>query len=66
VKKLLIAVLFAAVSVEMLAAQDGQTAPATGSTASSSHHAKRHKQQHKSSHHQTKHQHASKSHPQTQ
>jgi hypothetical protein len=72
-KKILITALMAAMPMTILAAQDpqgapveSQSAPATGSSASSSHHARKHHRRNKVSHHRTQHHRTSKQHPQSQ
>jgi hypothetical protein len=73
VKKILITVLLAATPFVTLASQEPQgttaepqSAPATGSSASSSHHARRHHKRSKNSHHRAQHHRTSKQHSQTQ
>src|SRR5439155_13911624 len=73
VKKILLTVLLAGMPLVALGSQEPQgttaepqSAPATGSSASSSHHAKRHHKRNKNSHHRLQHHRASKQHSQTQ
>jgi hypothetical protein len=73
VKKILLTVLLAATPFVTLATQEPQgttvepqSAPATGSSASSSHHARRHHKRSKNSHHRTQRHRTSKQHSQTQ
>jgi len=73
VKKILITVLLAATPFVTLASQEPQGttverqgAPATGSSASNSHHARRHHKRSKNSHHRAQRHRTSKQHSQTQ
>ena len=71
-KKILIAVLLAATPIAVLSSQETQApaepqhAPATGPSASSSHHAIRHHRHGKNSHHRAHRHHSTKQHTQPQ